>query len=198
LRIGLLGVAALAAANAAAAEPLSIQRLFAVPEISAPILAPDGASYASCTGRSTMVENDTGTREDFAADPSGIVRFATSRNRDEMRFHARASAAEPWRVVARDDTHETEGALRFVGFTENPGVLYVLAKHAGRDALFALTIATGERTPPASPRSAIGRSRRSAPSESLFLRALRSLDGSTKPAALGCAAFQRSTFVGAA
>lgn len=64
----------------------------------------------SCTGRSTMVENDTGTREDFAADPSGIVRFATSRNRDEMRFHARASAAEPWRVVARYDTHETEGA----------------------------------------------------------------------------------------
>jgi hypothetical protein len=46
LRIGLLGVAALAAANAAAAEPLSIQRLFAAPEISAPILAPDGASYA--------------------------------------------------------------------------------------------------------------------------------------------------------
>lgn len=97
------------------------------------------------TGRSRLIVRRLDTPDGFAADADGAVRVRVQLTEDEERLRARVSPEDPWRVVASHRTNEIGARASFLAFASDPRKLYVRARHAGRDALFALDIESGEK-----------------------------------------------------
>ncbi len=107
--------------------------------------APSVSRMSVYSGRLRDVQGELPNVDSFFADASGRVRAAEAigRSADGRSYTllARKRVNEPLTVVS-ESVEALAPAIRFAGFHDDPGTIYVLAEKDGRDALYEFDLAS--------------------------------------------------------